>query len=253
MRTTATGIKARSRHGFTLVEMLVVIAVIAILASLLFPALRNALRTARAIHCVNNIKVIFQGESLYEADYNAVAYDYSAGAASGMDFIEVHRWGGLPMYPYLGITVPENATATEARKNSVYYCPGVSMSKRSSWEHNSSYPRSARQWLAVAGTAATYGNYTQRAVRSTQVPQPSQTVFHFEGTGAWGSSAQPHFNYGVASYFNYWNSFHDGNNALTATYRLSDRRTILFWDGHAEAPAKLEGDAGITIGDYMFK
>lgn len=45
------------REGnFTLVELLILIAVLAILASLLLPALRSALEKAGSIQCVNNLK-----------------------------------------------------------------------------------------------------------------------------------------------------------------------------------------------------
>ncbi len=45
-------------HSFTLVELLVVLAIISILAALLLPALKNARETAKRIACMNSLKQV---------------------------------------------------------------------------------------------------------------------------------------------------------------------------------------------------
>lgn len=58
------------KRGFTLIEVLVVIAIIAILAAILFPVFAQAKAAAKAIACMSNMRQIGYATQLYLQDYD---------------------------------------------------------------------------------------------------------------------------------------------------------------------------------------
>ncbi|MBN2713516.1 MAG: type II secretion system protein [Planctomycetes bacterium] len=66
----------RRRFGFTLVELLVVIAVITVLAAMLMPALQKALDSARLVACMSNLKQVYLSCASYGEENKGYAYEF---------------------------------------------------------------------------------------------------------------------------------------------------------------------------------
>ena len=89
--------KSRDGQHFTLIELLIVIAIIAILAALLLPSLNKAREKGRAISCANNLRQCITAESTYAVDYNGrfiMEAPQSSLPSNGLRWSEILSSGG---------------------------------------------------------------------------------------------------------------------------------------------------------------
>ena len=70
----------KARQGFSLIEMLVVIAVVTVLGGLLLPAVQAAREAARRVQCINHLKQIGIGLATYHEALGALPMGYVAAA-----------------------------------------------------------------------------------------------------------------------------------------------------------------------------
>jgi prepilin-type N-terminal cleavage/methylation domain-containing protein/prepilin-type processing-associated H-X9-DG protein len=106
MRKSVAG--HRRQAGFTLVELLVVIGIIAILISLLLPSLARARKAAQTVACAANLRSILQATHIFASQNNGLL---PGTAYSSAKFLFVN--------PYEGIQPPTNVVYSNAN------CPNI--------------------------------------------------------------------------------------------------------------------------------
>ena len=184
----------RASRAFTLVELLVAIAIIAILAALLLSVLGRAKASAQALSCRNNLRQWGQATLLFAADNgDHLPKNGSSGGNWTNDgwYIDLPKEIGLPPY----YEMPWHTNPTIDPGNSIWICP--SNKRRSNGKNLFHYCLNRNI------------NDTNQ-VRLVCVPQPSTAVWLFDN-GKTGPVAE-------------WNNVHSNLHNHGAQF--------VFLDGH---------------------
>jgi prepilin-type processing-associated H-X9-DG protein/prepilin-type N-terminal cleavage/methylation domain-containing protein len=165
----------RRRSGFTLIEILVGVAIIAILVALLTPALKNAIEKSRQVQCMNNLKNIYGGFRLYAIDHNdEIPLGFDAGDPLATPPIPINFFPFL-IGPYLNNGV-WSWDPNPSHYKPYFVCPSQNLPKSDAWLWGS-YGMNTQ---VSFGGPFKFLNFSDRA---------SKMLFLFDGPGAgWANS-----------------------------------------------------------------
>jgi prepilin-type N-terminal cleavage/methylation domain-containing protein len=122
--------KSPSRHGFTLVELLVVIGIIAILIAMLLPALQRAKEQANATKCKNNMKQLMTAVLIFAHDNKG---HIPGNRQESTRMTGANAWKACFLFGNYDAAnganigfAPQNGTIYKYLKNqSLYRCPSI--------------------------------------------------------------------------------------------------------------------------------
>lgn len=267
------------RRGFTLVELLVVIGIIALLISILMPALSKARAAGVALSCSNNMRQIGMTALLYQNDNKGrfparddYFQDFAPGQSEGQgaySYSSVRWFDVLP--PYLGMAnfrrsiaartsqtwpvgvIGDSTAANFNQRLAVYHCPADTNRDPNDEFMPSDYAvaeiavamyREAPARVQNGGTNDTLGA-AHRSMNLSGVRRPSSTVFMTEVGGQ--------------SWFHVYAHATEDNLAISTGggYDHSGQQNYLFLDSHVELlkvpPHGLSGDGGAAGKTWKFR
>lgn len=233
--------QSRRTRGFTMPEVLVVVATIAVLIALLLPALVKARRSAVQITCASNLRQIALVNQFYLNEY----HDYYMPMKWGYSLTRAPGWPPLPTGLALPTVPHENWVGNWAFRRTIglnlkgadrvpikFVCPLAAFALQNGnvngyqLERSYGYNTDGLSWYANPTTF--YMGYKRRDVRS-----PARKLMFADAMSGSITKAGAK-NYDKTGEF--WGLPAGGGKPVTniTAYRHTGGANVAFWDGHVE-------------------
>lgn len=219
------GYPAREQAAFTLIELLVVISIIALLISILLPALSNARRAAQDVACLAMLRQLGTANATYEADSKGYTYPVrlKPTAATTLDWLDndllLEHMGLNPALVHYG-NVPIS-----------YLCPLAEFGRNN--PSPPAYPDRYRWMYSYGMNISPFRGFefdpdVQLVYRIHQVDSPSEKLAMADSLDWWVRYDRSTFYVNEAT----------ETPGLMSAYRHGGNVNSLMFDAHAESKAR---------------
>ncbi len=234
---------------FTLIELLVTIAIIAILICLLLPALRNAKKISRSVHCMSNLKQIGTWGMVHAADNDGVLPVNGGGSTAPLPQRDYWHWSISASKWYT--SCPYYNANSWKKLDTVLHCPeaGVFSPEIVNEPSNRNFSYSLEQLLGGGGegTDTTDEKHFPVPRLGGKLVTPDAAWFA-DASGKYYNEPLPFYASGVAMYYNPFFDFKYRPGSGIEQYtpwpfrpefagktHLGRKANTCFADGHVEA------------------
>lgn len=221
---------ARRRFGFTLVELLVVIGIIALLIAMLLPGLQRAREQAKAVQCASNMKQLYNATQLYATEFRGYMMPSSAGTGSALE----QYWMGIQVLGRaLGVKPGQHNTAAYFdavdRIGKLVDCPSVERERAGSnpFVIDYTYNMSLGDYRAQSSGGLTFPRKEGLFKKVTSIPQ--NVIVALDAADNKGSTRNEHVFFQFPQLYTAFPAI--GQNVPVAGFPHAKKANILFMDG----------------------
>lgn len=187
-------IRGQKRSGFTLLELIVVVAVIAILTSLSATAFARAKRTGERVACIGKFRQWGQGTHIYASDSDdklpqeAVFDGINTWEMTAFSVCKDVWYNSLPRTLRMPTAANYSATPSSQRsfyqKKNFFHCPSVKFAPVSATYPNFSMAMNSKLMMdfeaAPPAPSADYGALGFMELKLSQIVEPERTALFLD-------------------------------------------------------------------------